>query len=59
MAGAYSQDLRDRVIDALIGGKMSRRGAAARFGVSLPSAIKWVPRFERTGSRKAARMPGY
>jgi transposase len=59
MAGAYSQDLRDRVIDAVVGGKMSRRGAAARFGVSLSSAIKWVQRFERTGSRQAARMGGY
>ena len=59
MALAYSQDLRDRLIDAVIGGKMSRRGAAARFGVSLSSAIKWVQRFERTGSRKAARMGGY
>lgn len=59
MAGAYSQDLRDRVIDAVIDGKMSRRGAAARFGVSLSSAIKWVQRFERTGSRRAARMGGY
>ena len=37
MAGAYSQDLPDRVIDAVIGGKMSRRAAAARFGVSLSS----------------------
>jgi transposase len=59
MAGAYSQDLRDRVIDAVTGGKMSRRAAAARFGVSLSSAIKWVQRFERTGSRRAARMGGY
>ena len=59
MAGAYSQDLRDRVIDAVVGGRMSRRGAAARFGVSLSSAIKWVQRFERTGSRSAARMGGY
>jgi transposase len=59
MAGAYSQDLRNRVIDAVIDGKMSRRGAAARFGVSLSSAIKWVQRFERSGSRRAARMGGY
>jgi transposase len=59
MAAAYSQDLRDRVIDAVIGGKMSRRAVAARFGVSLSSAIKWVQRFERTGSRRAARMGGY
>jgi transposase len=29
-------------------GKMSRRAAAARFGASLSSAIKWVQRFERT-----------
>jgi transposase len=59
MAGAYSQDLRDRVIDAVIDGRVSRRAAAARFGVSLSSAIKWVQRFERTGSRRAARMGGY
>jgi transposase len=59
MAKPYSQDLRNRVIDAVIGGKMSRRGAAARFGVSLSSAIKWIQRFERIGSCRAARMGGY
>jgi transposase len=32
MASAYSQDLRDRVIDAVVRGGMSRRAAAARFG---------------------------
>jgi transposase len=59
MAGAYSQDLRNRVIDAVVIGKMSRRGAAERFGISEASAIKWVERFERTGSRTAAKMGGY
>ncbi len=59
MAGAYSQDLRDRVIDAVVGERMSRRAAAARFGVSESSAIKWVQRFERSGSRAASRMGGY
>ena len=59
MASAYSQDLRDRVIDAVIRGGMSRRAAAARFGVSESSAIKWVQRFERSGSRAASRMGGY
>jgi transposase len=49
MAGPYSQDLRDRVIDAVVQGGMSRRGAAARFGISESVAIKWVERFERTG----------
>jgi transposase len=59
MASAYSQDLRDRVIDAVVRGAMSRRAAAARFGVSEASAIKWVHRFERSGSRAASRMGGY
>ena len=59
MAGAHSQDLRDRVIDAVTGGGMSRRGAAARFGVSDSVAIKWLERFERTGVRAAAKMGGY
>ncbi len=49
MAGPYSQDLRDRVIAAVAQGGMSRRGAAARFGISESVAIKWVERFERTG----------
>ena len=34
MAGPYSQDLRDRVIDAVVHGGMSRRGAAERLGIS-------------------------
>jgi len=59
MAGAYSQDLRDRVIDAVVRDGMSRRGAAQRFGVSESIAIKWVQRFERTGSRVAGKMGGH
>ena len=49
MASADSQDLRDRVIGAVERGEMSRRAAAARFGMSESSAIKWVQRFERSG----------
>jgi transposase len=59
MAKAYSQDLRERVLDAVENGGMSRRGAADRFGVSEASAVKWVERLERTGLRTAARMGGY
>jgi len=59
MAGAYSQDLRDRVIDAVVHDGMSRRGAAERFGVSESIAIKWVQRCERTGSRVAGKMGGH
>jgi hypothetical protein len=36
MAKALSRDLRDRVVAAIDGG-LSRRGAAARFGVSVSS----------------------
>ena len=53
MASSYSRDLRDRVIGAVVGGKMSRRAAAARFGVSESSAIKWVQRFGAVGGRRA------
>jgi transposase len=56
---AYSQDLRDRVIDAVFVEGMSRRAAAARFGVSDSAAIKWVGRVERGGSRTAAKIGGY
>jgi hypothetical protein len=56
MAKAYSQDLRERGLDAIEEGGMSRRGAADRFGVSESSAIRWV---ERTGLRTAVRMGGY
>jgi transposase len=59
MARPYSQDLRDRVIDAVVQGGMSRRGAAARFGISESVAIKWVERFERTGLRTAGKMGGH
>jgi transposase len=46
MAGAYSQDLRDRVIDAVETEGMSRRAAARRFGVSASAAVKWLQRYE-------------
>jgi len=59
MPKPYSQDLRDRVIDAVERGGMSRRAAARRFGVSESSAIKWLQRFARRGSRAPAKMGGY
>ena len=40
MGRALSRDLRDRVVAAVEGG-MSCRRAAARFGVSAASAIRW------------------
>jgi transposase len=56
MAKALSQDLRDRVVAAVDGG-LSRRGAAARFGVSISSAIRWH-QLAREHGRAVARKPG-
>jgi transposase len=55
MARAYSQDLRDRVIDAALAG-LPARHAAARFGVGDATAIVWVRRAHQTGERMARRQ---
>ena len=58
MPKPYSQDLRDRVIDAVERGAMSRRAAARRYEISEWVAIKWLERLERDGSRACrARRP--
>ncbi|EJL27344.1 helix-turn-helix, Psq domain containing protein [Caulobacter sp. AP07] len=59
MAKSYSLDLRHRVISAVVTGGMSRRQAAARFGVSPSSAINWVARFGATGSAAPRKVGGY
>ena len=51
MTRPLSNDLRDRVFDAVDGG-MTRRAAATRFGVSVSAVIKWVQRWHRTGDRR-------
>lgn len=56
MAGALSQDLRDRVVSAVAGGA-SRRAAAARYGVSVSSAIRWCQLAQKHG-RAVAGKPG-
>ena len=59
MAKPLSMDLRERVVAAVLKEGMSARGAAARFGVSESSAIKWVRRHRETGSVAPSRMGGY
>ena len=51
MARAYSQDLRERVIDA----GTSARQAAERFGIGVATAIVWVRR-ARDGERRARKQ---
>jgi transposase len=55
MARAYSQDLRERVIGAALGG-LSARQAAARYGVGASTAIVWVRRARNTGEMAARRQ---
>ena len=55
MARAYSQDLRDRVIDAAFSGTSARR-AADRYGIGLATAIRWVRQARETGDRTPGRQ---
>jgi transposase len=55
MARAYSQDLRDRVIDAELSGR-SARSAAARYGIGDTTAIVWVRRARVNGERTARKQ---
>lgn len=55
---ALSEDLRERVVTAVVKEGMSRNAAAKRFGVSIPSAVRWVKRFEATGEIAAAPTGG-
>jgi transposase len=52
-------DLRDRVVAAVEQEGLSRNRAAARFGVAVSSAIKWVALFRQTGSVEPRQMGGY
>src|SRR4051795_5692683 len=55
MARPYSQDLRDRVIEAT-GNGTSARQAAVRFDVGVSTAIKGVERLRDSGERSARRQ---
>lgn len=57
MAKSLSIDLRERVI-AVIDGGVSRRQAAARFGVSVSSAIRWHALALRSGDATPKRQGG-
>jgi transposase len=57
MARAYSLDLRERVVAAVMSGKSCRK-VAATFKVSVASVVKWSQRFRATGSPAARPMGG-
>jgi len=57
MGKPLSEDLRRRVVDAVLNGR-SRRWAASHFGVSVSSAIRWVASVLATGSFSRQAMGG-
>jgi len=59
MGRPYSDDLRERVVSAVVKGGLSRHQAAVRFGVGISTAINWVQRFLETGSVKPDQIGGY
>lgn len=57
MGKALSVDLRDRVV-AAVEGRLSRRKAAERFGVSISSAIRWTALVRATGAARPRPVGG-
>src|SRR3954462_13578614 len=59
MGRAYSMDLRERVVAAVAQEGLSRRQAAARFGISDSTAINWLKRVATTGSVAPGQIGGH
>lgn len=57
MAGAYLQDLRERVIAAIEAGA-NCRAAASRYAVSVSTVVNWRRRWLDTGTAAAKPMGG-
>ena len=58
MTRALSNDLRERVVAAVVGGA-SCRAVAGRFGVAVSSVVKWSQRYRATGSVAPGKMGGH
>jgi putative transposase len=59
MARPYSGDLRERVVAAVEEEGLSRRQAAARYGVSVSTAIRLVQLFRESGGVAPGKMGGH
>ncbi len=59
MGKPYSNDLRKRVVAAVVQGGLSRHRAAALFGVGVSTVVIWVRRFQDTGSVAPGQMGGH
>jgi transposase len=58
MAKAYSTDLRERAVKAVMREGCSCHEAARRFGVGVSSVIRWVQRLRDHGSVAPDKMGG-
>ena len=58
MTRPFSNDLRERVVAAAMGGE-SCRSVASRFGVAVSSVVKWSQRYRKTGSVAPGKMGGH
>ena len=58
MTRPLSNDLRERVVSAVLSGE-SCRVAAAQFGVAVSSVVKWSQRYRATGSVAPGKMGGH
>ena len=58
MTRPLSNDLRERVVAAVLGGA-SCRTVAARFGVAVSTVVKWSQRYRSTGSVAPGKVGGH
>ncbi len=58
MTAPLSNDLRERVVAAVVSGE-SCRSVAARFGVAVSSVVKWSQRHRATGSIAPGKLGGH
>jgi len=58
MSGPLSNDLRKRVIAAVLRGE-SCRAVAARFDIAVSTVVKWSQRYRATGSVAPGKMGGH
>ena len=58
MTRAYSNDLRERVVGAVVKGETTR-SIAKRFGVAISTVVKWHQRYRVTGSVAPGKTGGH
>ena len=59
MGKPYSDDLRERVVSAVVSGGLSCNRAAKQFGIGISTAIGWMKRVDETGSVAPGQMGGH